>query len=80
MQQKLPAKEIERRLGLQYAQHLKENPQTASVYKDYQEAIQTTLTFMEHYNKISLAIKNKLPARKSASNSFFGQSKQEWSK
>ncbi len=68
-QQKLPAKEIEKRLGVQYAQLLKDTPQASAVYKDCQQVIETSLNIMEHYNKISLAIKRKLPAKKS-SNAF----------
>lgn len=63
---KMPAKEMERRLGIQYAQLLKESPQTAAIYKDYQEAIHASLNVMEHYNKISLALKSKLPTKRSA--------------
>ncbi|MCE3235350.1 MAG: hypothetical protein K0Q50_1530 [Vampirovibrio sp.] len=63
---KMPAKEIEKRLGLQYAQLLKESPQTAAIYKDCQEVIHTSLSIMEHYNKISMAIKTRVPARRSA--------------
>lgn len=62
---KMPAKEIEKRLGLQYAQLLKESPQTAAIYKDCQEVIQTSLSIMEHYNKISMALKTRVPARRS---------------
>lgn len=67
-QQKLPpAKEIEKRLGVQYAQLLKDTPQAAAVYKDCQQVIETSLNIMEHYNKISLAIKSRMPARKAPS-------------
>lgn len=51
------AREIERRLGEAYAQHLKENPNADSVYKDCKETIQSSLGVLEHYNKISLAMK-----------------------
>lgn len=60
---KLTPKELERQLGMQYAQWVKENPQTASIYRDCQEVIQTSLAFMEHYNKAYLTIRNGLSGR-----------------
>ena len=61
-------REIERRLGEAYAQHLKENTATAGVYQEAKEVIQSSLSVLEHYNKISLAMKGafgkgqKMPA------------------
>jgi hypothetical protein len=63
---KMPAKEMERRLGLQYAQLLKDTPASSTVYRDCQEVIEASLTVMEHYNRISLALKSKLPGKKTA--------------
>ncbi len=50
-------REIERRLGEAYAQHLKENSPTSGAYQDAKEVIQSSLSVLEHYNKISLAMK-----------------------
>ncbi|WP_373531970.1 hypothetical protein [Vampirovibrio sp.] len=51
------AREIERRLGEAYAQNLRDNPSTESIYKDCKETIQSSLSVLEHYNKIALAMK-----------------------
>ena len=58
---KMPAKEMERRLGMQYAQLLKDTPQNSTVHRECQEVIEASLSVMEHYNRISLAIKSRLP-------------------
>jgi len=58
------AREIERRLGEAYAQNLKESGQAPQVYQDCKEVIQSSLGIMEHYNKISLAMKGILSPNK----------------
>lgn len=60
----MDAREIERRLGQAYAQHLKENAPTGTVYREAQEVIQSSLSVMEHYNKISLAMQGVLGKNK----------------
>jgi hypothetical protein len=55
--QKMSAKEVERKLGLQYAQTLKDNAQFVSVHKDCEEVIQGSLDLLERYNKIAMAMK-----------------------
>lgn len=67
---KMPPKEIERRLGMQYAQLLKDTPNNAAIHRECQEVIQASLTVMEHYNRISMAIKSKLPNRNNAGGIF----------
>lgn len=57
-QKKLSSQEIERKLGQQYAQALKESPQLASIYRDCEEVIQGSLNLLEHYNKISMALRS----------------------
>jgi len=63
---KMSTKEIERRLGLQYAQVLKENASTASVYRDCEEVIQGALTLLDHYNRVAVAMKSKTTGKKLA--------------
>ena len=55
-----PSKEIERKLGLQYAEMLKENPHAQDVYRDCQAVIENSLQVMEHYNRIAITMKNAL--------------------
>ena len=59
-------KEIARRLGLQYAQVLKDTPANPAVYQDCKEVIHASLQVMDHYNRIAIAIKSKLPGGKTA--------------
>lgn len=59
-------RDIERQLGQQYAQLLKENGKNTSVYNDCKEVIEASLSVMEHYNRLALALKNKMPARATA--------------
>jgi hypothetical protein len=54
----ISTKEVERRLGEQYAQALKDNPQFTDVYKDCEGVIHSTLSVMEHYNRVTLAIQS----------------------
>jgi hypothetical protein len=63
---KMHPKEMERRLGMQYAQLLKDTPQNTTVHRECQEVIEASLNIMEHYNRISLAIKNRLPNKNNA--------------
>ncbi|HWU43681.1 MAG TPA: hypothetical protein VN132_09595 [Bdellovibrio sp.] len=70
MQKKNP-RDIERALGQQYAQLLKESPASSSVYNDCKEVIQASLGVMEHYNRLSLALQKKVPAHAHASAAFF---------
>lgn len=56
MTQKLSAKELERKLGLQYSQVLKENHSQVPLYKDCKEAIDASLGIMEYYNRIAMAM------------------------
>jgi hypothetical protein len=60
------SRDIERRLGQQYAQLLKESKHNQSVYSDCKEVIQASLSFMEHYNRLALALKTKIPAQATA--------------
>lgn len=53
---KMDNREIERILGQQYAQLLKENRDT-SLYRDSQEVVKGSLDLLEHYNKISMLIR-----------------------
>lgn len=55
--QKMSAKEVERRLGLQYAQTLKDNAQFISVYRDCEEVISGSLDLLERYNRVAMAMK-----------------------
>lgn len=66
----LTSKEIERRLGEQYAQALQDNPQFASVYKDSADVIRTSLSIMEHYNKMALNLKSRLPNKQRTAGNF----------
>lgn len=59
-------RDIERRLGQQYAQLLKESKQNQSVYNDCKEVIQASLSIMEHYNRLALALQNKRLAQATA--------------
>lgn len=62
MNNKLSAKELERKLGLQYAQVLKES--RSEVYRDCKEAIDASLGIMEYYNRIAMAMQvNKTNVR-----------------
>lgn len=58
MTKKLSVQELERKLGQQYAQLLKESRVDASVYKDCKEAIDASLGIMEYYNRIALNLRN----------------------
>jgi hypothetical protein len=53
---RMSPQEVERRLGEQYANALKENPQFASVYKDCKDVIEASLSVMDHYNRMALNI------------------------
>lgn len=55
--------EIQQYLGAQYAEMLKENKETAAIYKDCEEIIQGSLTLLEHYNKIRLGLSQKTTQR-----------------
>ncbi|HEY9745880.1 MAG TPA: hypothetical protein V6C99_06645 [Oculatellaceae cyanobacterium] len=60
----MSTKELERRLGLQYAQVLKESPAQAHLRQDCKEAIDASLRIMEYYNRIALSMQNvKVHAR-----------------
>ncbi len=50
---------IERQLGMQYAQLLKDTKQNPAVYNDCKEVIQASLSVMEHYNRLAMALKIK---------------------
>jgi hypothetical protein len=65
MQHRNP-QDIERRLGQQYAQVLKENAQFRAVYKDCQDVIETSLNLLDHYNRVAMAIKSRPAGRKLA--------------
>jgi hypothetical protein len=56
-EQKLSAKELERKLGLQYSQVLKESRSEVPLYRDCKEAIEASLGIMEYYNRIAMVIK-----------------------
>ena len=51
--------EVEQRLGMQYAQTLRDNAQFVSVREDCSEIINGTLNLLEHYNKVTMAIRSK---------------------
>jgi len=63
-------RDIEKRLGQQYAQLLKESTHNPAVYSDCKEVIQASLSFMEHYNRLSLAIQNKIPSKAARATAF----------
>lgn len=56
--QKISAKELERKLGLQYSQVLKENRSEVPLYRDCKEAIDASLGIMEYYNRIAMAMQS----------------------
>ncbi len=60
---RMSPREVERRLGQQYAQTLKDNLQFASTYRDCEDVIQTSLNLMEHYNKVTIALRNRTSSR-----------------
>jgi hypothetical protein len=58
MNNKMSAKELERKLGLQYSQVLKESRSEVPLYRDCKEAIDASLGIMEYYNRIAVAMQN----------------------
>jgi len=64
-------RDVERRLGQQYAQMLKECSHNPSVYADCKDVINASLNVMEHYNRLSLAIKQKMTKPQEKASAFF---------
>jgi hypothetical protein len=48
--------EIQSFLGQQYADTLKENKDTAGIYRDCEDVIHGSLALLERYNKVRLAM------------------------
>lgn len=65
MSKKMSTQELERRLGQQYAQVLRDTRHTG-VYQDCEEVIHTSLGIMEYYNRISMALHNRKARRQMA--------------
>ncbi len=51
--------EVQRVLGMQYAESLKENKEVQGIYKDCEEVIHGSLGLLEHYNKVRLMMQQK---------------------
>lgn len=64
------SRDTDRQFGLWYSQVLKESSHNPAVYTDCKEVIQASLNFMEHYNRLSLAIQNKIPAKAARATAF----------
>jgi len=56
-EKKLSPKELERKLGQQYSQILKDTKQDSPIYRDCVEVIHTALDMMEYYNRVALNMK-----------------------
>ena len=54
---KMSQKEVERRLGLQYAQTLKDNAAHMALRKDCEDVIQGSMDLLDRYNRIAVAMK-----------------------
>jgi hypothetical protein len=59
-------RDVEKKLGQQYAQLLKESAKNPTVYQDCKEVIQISLSIMEHYNRLGLML-NDMVNQKSPS-------------
>jgi hypothetical protein len=62
--------DYDRQFGQRYAQLLKESSQSPTVYRDCKEVIEASLNFMEHYNRLSLAIQRQIPPNAATAAAF----------
>ena len=58
MAQKVSSRDLERKLGQQYATLLKEARLEAPLYRDCEDAIHASLSIMEYYNRITVSRKS----------------------
>lgn len=63
---RMTAQEVERQLGARYAETLRNNPHFVSVQQDCQDVINTSLDLLEHYNKVTMAVKSKTSSKQFA--------------
>jgi hypothetical protein len=70
MSKGLKGRDYDKQFGQRYAQLLKESSQSPAVYKDCKEVIEASLSFMEHYNRLSLAIQKKIPSHAATATAF----------
>lgn len=56
---KMSNRDIERVLGMQYSQMVRDNKELTSIYKDCKDVINGSLDLLDKYNRMNLVLKQK---------------------